>query len=85
MFDRDNEFDDLLAKTNEVRDQLGNVNEYVDSMANMLSIRIQAIMEGYKGNILSLSEELKDRLFKAVRENFDKSINEVRTKKEIEF
>ncbi len=85
MFDRESEFESLLAKTNEVRNQPGDLNEFVDGLAKVIGIKTKAILEGYHGDIMSLSEELRNKLFQAVKEGFEKSITEVQTKKEVEL
>jgi len=71
------EFENILKRTNEARSESLNLEEYTDGLVKMLGIKINSIFETHQQDILALDKELRNRLFKAVKENFDASLIEV--------
>jgi hypothetical protein len=71
------DFENLLKKTCEASGQ-GSLEEYADGLAKVISIKINEIFERYSPDILSLDENLRNRIKSTIRERFEKSINEVK-------
>jgi len=77
MFDSENEFEKILAKTTEARHQKISLEEHADSLVKVLGIKINGILEQYGPDILALDENLRGRIKENLKQELEQSFKKI--------